>query len=207
MIISIVIMMKTGLGMMRDNRDEISWRKAKVQKQVGRMARCTSTSGHIQNSQWPLMGMEIGTTLAKHHLMVCTNATPLLDISLHKCIHMWTQTYVHSHKIRNNSKVGWIITMGYIHTMELYSAWKESERLPHTTTWMCLTCNAEQKKADTQDSTCHVTPFTWNSWTCRPTCDVRNKDCKLLGDRASDWEGARAACCLASEVTLFFCPG
>ena len=142
-------------GMMRDNRDEISWRKAKVQKQVGRMARCMSTSGYIQNSQWPLTGMEIGTTLAKHHLK-----------------HMWTQTYVHSHKIRNNSKVGWIITMGYIHTMELYSAWKESERLPHTTTWMCLTCNAEQKKADTQDSTCHVIPFTWNSWTCRPVMQV-----------------------------------
>lgn len=45
-----------------------------------------------------------------------------------------------SHKIRNNSKVGWIITMGYIHTMELYSARKVNERLPHTTTWMCLTC-------------------------------------------------------------------
>lgn len=35
MIISIVIMMKTGLGMMRDNRDKISWRKSKVQKQWG----------------------------------------------------------------------------------------------------------------------------------------------------------------------------
>ena len=35
MIISIIIMIKTGLVMIRDNRDEIGWRKSKVQKQRG----------------------------------------------------------------------------------------------------------------------------------------------------------------------------
>lgn len=48
--------------------------------------------------------------------------------------------------------------MGYIHPMELYSARKVNERLPHTATWVCLTRNAEQK-ADTQNSTRHVTPL------------------------------------------------
>lgn len=74
----------------------------------------------------------------------------------------------------------------------------------HTQPPGCVSrANAEQKKADTQDSTRHVIPFTWNSWTCRPTYDVRNKDCKLLGVRASDWEGARAASCLQCQRWRF----
>ena len=39
--------------------------------------------------------------------------------------------------------------MWYIHTAESYSATKVNELLPHTKTWMHLTCNAEQK-ADTK---------------------------------------------------------
>lgn len=51
MIISVIIMIKTGLVMMRDNRDEIGLKKVKGAETAGRMAGYTSTSGHTQNSQ------------------------------------------------------------------------------------------------------------------------------------------------------------
>lgn len=79
--------------------------------------------------------------------------------------------------------------MGYTHTMELYSASKRNEQLA-TTTWMCLRqCRAKGRRTNSMP----CDSFVWNSWTCRPISDVRNKDCKLLGTRARDWEGARAA--------------
>lgn len=96
--------------------------------------------------------------------------------------------------------------MGYTHTMELYSASKWMNSC-HIQPPGCVSQVMPSKRQTHKTAHAMWLPFVWNSWTCRPISDVRNKDCKLWGTELGTGKAHTGSLLsLASEGEAFLLP-